>query len=82
MSRGESVVDLQTRAEALEEAIAIKERRGFRVESQSGTEARVIRLGRKRWLGIFGGRLPETREILRVDERGRTTVEQLPPRRY
>ena len=63
MSSGESVVDLQTRAEALEEAIAIKERRGFRVESQSGTEARVTRLGRKRWLGIFGGRLPETREI-------------------
>jgi hypothetical protein len=82
MSRGESVVDLQTRAEALEEAIAIKERRGFRVESQSGTEARVIRLGRKRWLGIFGGRLPETPEILRVDERGQTTVEQLPLRRY
>ena len=72
----------KTRAEGLEEAIAIKERRGFRVESQSVTEARVIRRGRKRWFGIFGGRLPETREILRVDERGRTTVEQLPRRRY
>jgi hypothetical protein len=82
MSGGEGVVDLRARAEALEEAIAIKERRGFRLESQSETEARVIRIGRKRWFGIFGGRLPETREILRVDEHGQTTVEQLPPRRY
>ena len=82
MSSGESVVDLQTRAEALEEAVASKVRRGFRVESQSGTEARVIRRGRKRWFGIFGGRLPETREILRVDECGQTKVEHLPPRRY
>ena len=72
----------KTRAEWLQEAIAFKERRGFRVESQSETEARVIGRNRKRWFGIFEGRLPETREILRVDERGQTTVEQLPRRRY
>jgi hypothetical protein len=66
---------------ALEEAIAGRLRKGFWIESQSETEARLVRRGRKRWLAV-GGRLPERREVVRVDSEGRTTVEVLPTRRY
>jgi hypothetical protein len=76
MSVGDSVSD------SLEEAIAVRLRQGYWVESQSESEARLIRRGRKRWFAVFGSRLPERREIVRVDSRGRTTVEVLPARRY
>ena len=65
-----------------DQAIAIRLRKGFWIESQSETEARLVRRGRKRWLGVFGGRVPERREIVRIDAEGRTTVEVLPTRRY
>jgi hypothetical protein len=67
---------------ALDELIASKVRKGYWVESQSGAEARLVARGRKRWFGVFGGRVPETREIVRVDEQGRATIERLPARRY
>jgi hypothetical protein len=69
-------------SDPLEKAIAVRLRRGYRVVSQSESEARLIRRGRKRWFGVFGGRLPERPEIVRVDPEGRTTVEVLPARRY
>jgi hypothetical protein len=68
--------------DALDEVIAEKLRQGYWVESQSPTHARLIARGRKRWLGLFGRRLPEKREIVTVDEQGRTTLERLPARRY
>ena len=73
---------LDARRDALAEVIAGKERKGYWVESQSDTEARLIARGRKRWLGLLGGRVPETREIVRVDEQGRPSIEPLPARRY
>ena len=75
-------MELDVRRDALAEVIATKERQGYWVESQSENEARMIRRGAKRWFGLFGGRRPETREIVRVDERGRPIVESLPSRRY
>jgi hypothetical protein len=72
------------RRDVLVEVIASKLREGDWVESQSETEteARLVALGRKRWFGVFGGRAPETREIVRMDEQGRTRIELLPARRY
>lgn len=70
------------RTAALAQVVASKVERGFWVESQSATEARLIAPGRKRWLGLFGPRVPERREIVRVDEQGRTRLERLPARRY
>jgi hypothetical protein len=69
-------------SDALAAAIAGKLEQGYWVESQSETEARLICRGRKRWFGLFGGRVPETRELVTVDGAGRTTVERLPDRRY
>jgi hypothetical protein len=78
----ESTVGLDARRDALAEVIAGKQRKGYWVESQSDTEARLIARGGKRWFGLFGGRVPETREIVRVDEQGRPSIERLPARRY
>ena len=82
MSGSESAVGLDVRRDALAEVIARKVRQGYWVESQSETEARLAARGRKRWFGVFGGRMPETREIVRVDEQGHPSIELLPARRY
>jgi hypothetical protein len=81
-SKSEGAVGLDVRRDALAEVIASKVRRGYWVESQSDTEARLVARGRKRWFGVFGGRVPETREIVRVDQQGRSRIELLPARRY
>jgi len=82
VSGTESTVGLDARRDTLAELIAGKEQKGYWVESQSDTEARLVARGPKRWFGLFGGRRPETREIVRVDEQGRPSVELLPARRY
>jgi hypothetical protein len=74
-------VGADARRDALAEVIASKARKGFWVESESEAEARLIARGRKRWL-VWGGRVPETRQIVRVDLQGRTSIESLPARRY
>ncbi len=74
------------RRDVLVEVIASKLPEGYWAESQSETEteteARLVALGRKRWFGVFGGRVPEAREIVRVDEQARTRIELLPAQRY
>lgn len=69
------------RSDALAALIAGKLRHGYRVESQSETEARLIARNRKSWF-LVGARLPEKRERASVDEQGRTSIERLPARRY
>jgi len=78
----ESTVGVDARRDALAAVIAGKEQEGYWVESRSDTEARLIARGAKRWFGLFGGRVPETREIVRIDEQGRPSIERLPARRY
>jgi cold shock CspA family protein len=74
-------IGLAERSNALAGLIASKERQGYRVESQSETEARLIARNRKAWF-IVGARLPEKRELATVDEQGKTNIERLPARRY
>ena len=69
------------RRDVLAALIATKERHGYWVESQTDTEVRLIARSRKTWFAV-GPRLPEKRELAKVDEQGRTTVERLPARRY
>jgi hypothetical protein len=80
--RSEPAAGADLPSRALADAIAGKVRKGYWVESQSDSEARLVMLGRKRWFGLFGGRLPERREILRLDDEGRPKVELMPQRRY
>ena len=74
-------VGLEERRAALATLIAPKLRQGYWVESQSDTEARLIARNRKSWFGL-GARLPEKRELAKVDEQGGTSIERLPDRRY
>jgi hypothetical protein len=74
-------IGLDVRRDALAELIAGKLAQGYWVESQTDTEARLIARSRKSWL-VAGPRLPERRELAKVDEQGRTSVERLPARRY
>jgi cold shock CspA family protein len=74
-------VGLDVRRDALAGLIADKALHGYWVESQTDTEARLIARNRKSWLGL-GSRLPEKRELAKVDEQGRTSIERLPDRRY
>jgi cold shock CspA family protein len=72
---------LEQRRNALAELIESKERQGYWVESQTDTEVRLIARSRKSWFGV-GARLPEKRELAKVDEQGKTSIERLPARRY
>jgi cold shock CspA family protein len=74
-------VGLEARRDLLAVLIASKQEQGYWVESQSDTEARLIARNRKRWLAV-GARRPEKRELAKVDENGRTSIERLPDRRY
>ncbi len=74
-------VGLDERRNALAALIESKERQGYWVESQTDTEARLIARSRKTWFAV-GPRLPEKRELARVDEQGKTSIERLPARRY
>ena len=82
MTASLATIGLDERREALRHLVEQKLLKGYWVESESETEARVVALGRKQWLGAFGPRHPERREVVSVDEQGRTSVERLPSRRY
>jgi hypothetical protein len=45
--------------------------RGYRIESQTDTEATLVMKGHRRWFGMVGGNT-ETRQITSVDEQART----------
>ena len=81
LSSSNDVIGLDERRDALTALIASKEQQGYWVESQTDTEARLIARSRKSWFGV-GARRPEKRELAKVDEQGRTSVERLPDRRY
>jgi len=51
--------------------LATKTEQGYRVESQTDTEAVLVMKSQRRWFGLVGGSR-ETRQITSVDEQGRT----------
>ena len=55
----------------LAEILVSKTAQGYRIESQTDTEATLTTKGRRRWFGMVGSNT-ETREITSVDEQGRT----------
>jgi hypothetical protein len=55
----------------LAEILVAKTEQGYRIESQTETEATLTTKGQRRWFGMIGSNT-ETREITSVDEQGRT----------
>ncbi len=55
----------------LAEVLVAKIEQGYRIESQTDTEATLTTKGQRRWFGMAGGGT-ETREITSIDEQGRT----------
>jgi hypothetical protein len=55
----------------LEEILVSKTEQGFKIESQTDTEATLMTKGSRRWFGMIGSST-ETREVMSVDEHGRT----------
>jgi hypothetical protein len=55
----------------LAEVLVAKTEQGYRIESQTDTEATLTTKGHRRWLGMVGSN-SETREITSIDEQGRT----------
>lgn len=49
---------------------------GYLIESQTGTEAVLFTLGRKRWYGLRG-RDPGTRQRVTIDNQGRAKTRKL-----
>ena len=55
----------------LAEILVAKTEQGYRIESQTDTEATLVMKSHRRWFGLVGGS-SETRQITSVDEQGRT----------
>jgi hypothetical protein len=67
----ESALSTDERKQLLSDALAMKTQHGYRIESQSDTEAILLMRSRRRWFGLVGGG-SETRQLISVDEQGRT----------
>jgi hypothetical protein len=67
----ESALSTSERKQRLADAVATKTEQGYRIESQTDTEAILVMKSHRRWFGLVGGS-SETRQITSVDEQGRT----------
>jgi hypothetical protein len=64
------------RKRLLAEVLATKTEQGYRIESQTDTEATLTTQGRRRWFGMVGSDT-ETRQITSIDEQGRARTRAL-----
>jgi len=67
----ESPLSTSERKRRLAEVLVSKTEQGYRIESQTDTEATLVTKGHRRWFGMRGSNT-ESREITSVDEQGRT----------
>src|SRR4051812_7996941 len=72
----DSLVSLEQRRELLAKTLQKKVEQGYRIESQTDTEAILVTRGRRRWFGILGS-AAETRQRTSIDEHGRATTRRL-----
>ena len=71
----ESPLSTSERKLRLAEILVTKTEQGYRIESQTDTEATLVMKGHRRWFGMVGGNT-ETRQITSVDEQGRTRTQR------
>ena len=64
-------LSMSERKRRLAEILVVKSEQGYRIESQTDTEAILSTKGHRRWFGMVGS-ATETRQITSVDEQGKT----------
>ena len=67
----DSALSTSERKQRLADVLATKTEQGYRIESQTDTEAILVMKSQRRWFGMAGGDT-EIRQIASVDEQGRT----------
>jgi hypothetical protein len=65
-----SPLTMTERKQLLADVLATKTEQGYRIESQTETEAILVMKSQRRWFGMVGGD-SEIRQITSVDEQGR-----------
>ena len=73
---GSPLLSTTERKLRLGEILVEKTEQGYRVESQTDTEATLVTKGHRRWFGMIGSST-ESREITSVDEQGRSRTRAL-----
>src|SRR5215211_8850330 len=70
---------VDTRKEKFGQILKVKLEQGYRIESQSETEAVVFTRGRRSWFGLFAGPGEGGRQMISVDAEGAATTRKLTP---
>jgi hypothetical protein len=66
-----------TRKQKLAEMLTEKLEQGYRIESQTDTEAVLFTQSRRHWFGLFAGGGDGARQVISVDEHGTATTRKL-----
>lgn len=75
--RGRVAMADDTREQKLAQMISAKLEQGYRIESQTGTEAVLFTESRRHWFGLFAGSGAGARQIISIDEQGTATTRKL-----
>ncbi len=68
-----------TRKQKFAQMLKSKLEQGYRIESQSDTEAVLFTRGRRSWFGLFAGPGAGGRQMISVDDQGAATTRKLSP---
>jgi len=72
-------VATDTRKQKFAQMLKSKLEQGYRIESQSDTEAVLFTRGRRSWFGLFAGPGQGGRQMISVDEEGAAATRKLSP---
>ena len=72
----EPQMSMTERKQRLAEVLVTKTAQGYRIESQTDTDATIMMQGRRRWFGLVGSST-ENRQITSIDEQGRARTRAL-----
>jgi hypothetical protein len=68
---------VDARKQKLGQMLETKLEQGYRIESQTDTEAVLFTEGRRSWFGMFGSSAGGARLIISVDEQGAAKTQKL-----
>jgi hypothetical protein len=77
ISVADAPISLEQRKEQLIETLRVKLEQGYKIESQTDTEAVLVSQGRhSKWFGLVGGGV-DARQTISIDEQGRAITRSL-----